>query len=120
MRAELKAKVDEAVRARTARIRARYSGISYGNMFCSGCGIGADNWTPGCRTCGDRWRRWRRVGTVTEQRFMEEKARVNDFSYDANVRSGGFSHGKPPVSTWNDHRRALGVPLVPIFKKKPR
>ncbi len=120
MRAALKAKVNQAVRGRDAKLRARYSGAVQGSMFCINCGIGKDNWTPGCRACGDRWRRWRRVGTVTEQRFMEEKNRVNDFAYRVNVETGGFSHGKPPVSTWDQHRKALGIPLPAIFTKKPR
>jgi hypothetical protein len=106
---------NQSVRARIENLRALYGHGNTGSMFCSRCGIGVDNWTPGCRTCGDRWRRWRKVGTVSEQRFQEEKTRVSDFTYEVNVTSGRLPHRRtPPVSTWKEHRAAFNLtgPLI--------
>lgn len=60
-RARLKAAVDQAVRARVeAENTSLRSDRGGGVDLCSGCGMPRSDWTPGCKTCWNRHRNWRK------------------------------------------------------------
>ncbi len=55
-RATLRRLVDQAVRERVAAENAKLD-------LCAGCDMPRSDWTPGCKTCWNRWRNYQRLRT---------------------------------------------------------
>lgn len=101
-RAYLKHEIDHAIRARLSRVEKR----------CKGCGMPMDDWTPGCRTCGDRHRRYRERGDERWNPYVAMRVQSEwgiQLSIDGTrdtVRKGDPDFAKR-AGTWSQHAAAL-------------
>lgn len=100
--------IDEVTRARVLEPNRRLLGV----MFCRSCGMDFSDWTPGCKTCADRWWGWRRRGLVNEQAYREraEAGRAWGMAVaEQSNRDQPRRRNVRPVTTWAGNREALGV-----------
>lgn len=107
-RQAIRAEIDRRRRRELEPVARALAGV----VFCAGCGMEMDEWTPGCRSCWDRWYSRRRRGAVSEQRYRELQAAARAWR-QAQARSWGeqvgAAKGWKPRSTWRQHREALGM-----------
>lgn len=108
----LRYEIDVRRRQRLKPLQAAFAGI----IFCSSCGMDLDDWTPGCGTCRERWRRWNEKSTDPYFHSRYEAMRANvkllisDRVSKANsIRMSGksrpnFTHH---AGTWAAHSEAL-------------
>lgn len=109
-RQKVREAIDRRARKRTLGINRSLAGI----MFCTGCGMEFDQWTPGCRTCNDRWHRWKKEGKVHPDVYRYQRDLSREYGHRRRTETiAALEHhpleGRRPTSTWAEHREALGV-----------
>ena len=105
--AEMRLRVrEERDRARRAQLEPLQQALA-GIVYCFGCGIELDEWTPGCRRCWDRWRRWRERGQIDLARFDRLRLANEDHAREVFSLNGKLYGGRLPRRTWAQNRAAL-------------